>query len=305
MTSIPRARAERLLRWATYASVATAALLIAVKTVAWMITGSVSVLASLLDSLMDVGASLVNLLAVRYALMPPDDEHRFGHGKTEAVAGLAQATFIAGSGVFLLLEAIDRLIKPAPPEQVGVGVAVMVISIVATLALVSFQHYVVRRTGSTAIKADALHYKTDLLVNAAIIVALLLSAYGWDGVDPLFALAIGAYILHSAREIGLEAFHQLIDRELPDEQRRRIERIVSEHPDVHGFHDLRTRLSGRTEMIQLHLEMEDDLPLVRAHEIADAVEQAIKREFPNADVVIHQDPLSVVPVEPKIVTERE
>ncbi len=289
-----RTETDRLLKRATYASVATAALLIATKTVAWMITGSVSVLASLLDSLMDAGASLVNLLAVRYSLMPPDDEHRFGHGKTESVAGLAQATFIAGSGVFLLLEAVDRLIKPVPVEEVGIGVSVMVFSIVVTLLLVSYQHYVIRKTGSTAIKADALHYKTDLFVNAAIIVSLLLSTYGWGGVDPLFAMVIGGYILYSAWQIGVEAFHQLIDRELPDEQREQIEQLIGSHPEVRGFHDLRTRLSGRSEMIQLHLEMDDELPLVKAHAIADEVELAIKRRFPHADVVIHQDPVSAV-----------
>ncbi len=289
-----RTETDRLLKRATYASVATAALLIATKTVAWMITGSVSVLASLLDSLMDAGASLVNLLAVRYSLMPPDDEHRFGHGKTESVAGLAQATFIAGSGVFLLLEAVDRLIKPVPVEEVGIGVSVMVFSIVVTLLLVSYQHYVIRKTGSTAIKADALHYKTDLFVNAAIIVSLLLSTYGWGGVDPLFAMVIGGYILYSAWQIGVEAFHQLIDRELPDEQREQIEQLIGNHPEVRGFHDLRTRLSGRSEMIQLHLEMDDELPLIKAHAIADEVELAIKRRFPHADVVIHQDPVSAV-----------
>ena len=291
---LPRTDADKLLKRATYASVATAALLIVTKTIAWIMTGSVSVLASLLDSLMDAGASLVNLLAVRYSLMPPDDEHRFGHGKTESVAGLAQATFIAGSGVFLLLEAVDRLIKPVPVEEVAVGVSVMVFAIIVTLLLVSYQHYVIRRTGSTAIKADALHYKTDLLVNAAIIVSLLLSTYGWGGVDPLFAMAIGGYILYSAWQIGIEAFHQLIDRELPDEQRGQIEQLIASHPEVCGFHDLRTRLSGRTEMIQLHLEMDDDLPLVQAHAIAEEVEASIKQRFPHADVVIHQDPVSIV-----------
>ena len=291
---LPKAQADKLLRRATYASVATAALLIAAKAVAWVMTGSVSVLASLLDSLMDAGASLVNMFAVRYSLMPPDEDHRFGHGKAEAVAGLAQATFIAGSGVFLLLESIDRILKPTPLEDVEVGVYVMLFSIAATLALVSYQHHVVAKTGSSAIKADALHYKTDLLVNVAIIVALVLSHYGWPGVDPFFAIAIGGYILYNAWEIGEEAFHQLIDRELPDEQRQRIEQLIDGHPRVHGFHDLRTRLSGRSEIIQLHLEMDDDLPLIEAHAIADEVEAKIKKEFPNADVVIHQDPISSV-----------
>jgi len=215
-------RHSRLLRLATNASVATAAILIAGKLVAWAMTGSVSVLASLVDSMMDVAASLINLFAVRYALMPADHEHRFGHGKAESLAGLAQTTFIAGSAVFLILQAFDRLLHPRPLEDVGVGVGVMVFAILATLALLILQRHVIRVTGSTAIRADALHYTTDVLTNASIIIALLLSGYGWPGIDALFALGIAVYILYSAWHIGHEAFQLLMDRELPDEQRQRI-----------------------------------------------------------------------------------
>lgn len=285
-------QAAKLLKRATYASVATAFILIIVKIYAWIITGSVSILASLIDSLMDAGASLVNLLAVRYSLMPADDEHRFGHGKAESIAALAQATFIAGSGVFLLLEAGDRLVNPQPLESIGIGITVMLISIVITLFLVGFQHYVIRHTNSGAIKADSLHYKTDLLTNAAIILALVMNYYGWAGSDPIFAVAIGAFILYSAWKIGFEAFHQLMDHELPLEQRELIQTLIKKHQQVLGFHDLRTRQSGRTEMIQLHLELAGDLPLTKAHAIADSVEADIKQHFPNADIVIHQDPVS-------------
>lgn len=280
----------RLLRLATYSSTATAVLLIVAKLVAWLLTGSVSVLASLVDSLMDAGASLVNLLAVHYSLMPPDDEHRFGHGKAESLAGLAQATFIAGSALFLILQAIDRLMNPRPLESLGIGVAVIVFAIVATVALLTFQRYVIRHTGSTAIRADALHYGTDLLTNASIIVALILAGLGWPGADPIFAMVIGVYILYSAWTIGLEAFHQLMDRELSSEVQARIREIVSGHPAVRGMHGLRTRQSGRMELIQLHVELDGNIPLRDAHAVTDELDKRLLEAFPNADIIIHQDP---------------
>ncbi|ALP54758.1 ferrous iron transporter [Candidatus Tenderia electrophaga] len=282
------------MKLATYASVVTAAILIAAKLAAYLLTNSVSVLASLVDSLMDAGASLINLLAVHYALAPPDREHRYGHGKAESIAGLAQATFIAGSGVFLIIEAVDRLLHPKPLEAVGIGLGVIVFAIIATGILMTFQHYVIKRTHSTAIRADALHYKTDLLTNGAIIAALLLSELGWLGIDPVFALAIAAYVLYSAWGIGNDAFHDLLDHELPDEKRQLIIQIAKDHAKVEGMHDLRTRLSGRTEFIQMHLELDDNLPLIEAHAIADEVERKIKQAIPGADVVIHQDPVSSV-----------
>jgi ferrous-iron efflux pump FieF len=286
-------RHSRLLHLATNASVATAAILIAGKLVAWAMTGSVSVLASLVDSMMDVAASLINLFAVRYALMPADHEHRFGHGKAESLAGLAQTTFIAGSAVFLILQAFDRLLHPRPLEDVGIGVGVMVFAILATLALLIFQRHVIRVTGSTAIKADALHYTTDVLVNASIIIALLLSGFGWPGIDALFALGIAAYILYSAWHIGHEAFQLLMDRELPDEQRQRIRHAALAHDRVRGVHDLRTRRSGHDIFIQMHLVLDDELSLFDAHEIADEVEASIREIHPEADILIHKDPHSL------------
>jgi len=292
VSAMTKADKERLLQQATYASVATASILIATKLIAYMYTGSVSILASLVDSLMDAGASLVNLFAVRYALAPPDREHRFGHGKAESVAGLAQSMFIAGSGLFLILEAVDRLLHPRPIAEFDIGLGVMLFSIVATALLISFQHYVVKHTRSTAIRADALHYRTDLLTNAAIIVALLLTQVGWLGFDPIFAIAIAFYIFYGAWEIGNDAFHDLLDRELPKEKRTQIIEIARRHPQVKGLHDLRTRMSGRTEFIQMHLELDDQLPLVKAHAIADEVEAQIIAALPSAEVVIHQDPVS-------------
>jgi len=294
---LSRAESEHLLRLATRASVTTAAILIIAKLAAYWQTGSVSILASLVDSFMDAGASLINLLAVSYALAPPDEEHRFGHGKAESLAGMAQATFIAGSGLFLILESIQRLINPQPIEAIGVGMSIMIFSVIATLILLVIQRHVINKTNSAAIRADALHYKTDLLTNAAIIIALLLSQVGWLGFDPLFALAIAVYILYSSWEIGSEAFHDLLDHELPEKTRIQIIEMAQQHPEVRGMHDLRTRLSGRTEFIQLHLELDDDLPLIEAHEIADQVEEKIMHAIPTADVVIHLDPVSAVDFE--------
>ena len=281
----------RLLRLATYASVVTASLLIAGKLAAMLLTGSVSVMASLIDSLMDVAASLINLFAVRYSLMPADEEHRFGHGKAESLAGLAQATFIAGSALFLLLHAVDRLLNPQPLQAIGIGIAVMVFAIAATLILLGIQRYVIARTGSTAIRADSLHYFTDLLTNASIIVALALSLAGWQGLDPIFAIGIACYILYSAWQIGLDAFHQLMDRELPDADRERIRAIALGHDQVRGLHDLRTYRSGQREIVQFHLELDGDLSLHAAHAVTEAVTAAIHEAYPAADIVIRQDPV--------------
>ena len=292
--SIEGEHSARLLKFATYASVTTAVILIVAKLAAYIATNSVSVLASLIDSLLDAGASIINLFAVRYALEPPDDEHRFGHGKAESIAGLAQSMFIAGSGVFLIIESIERLAKPAPIDELGLGLAVMVFAIAATLALLAIQHYVIRRTHSVAIKADSLHYKTDLLTNTAIILALVLSQLGWYGMDPLFALGVAIYILYSAWQIAREAFNDLLDRELPDEKRLEIMRIATDHPQVMGAHDLRTRVSGRTVHIQLHLELDDQMRLLESHSIADNREAALRKAIPGADIVIHQDPAGIV-----------
>lgn len=283
----------RLLELATYASVATASLLILAKLAAWLITGSVSILASLVDSTMDVGASLLNLLAVRWSLLPPDEDHRFGHGKAQALAALGQATFIAGSALFLGLQALDRLVHPQAVEEIGVGVAVIAVAIALTLALLAFQRYVIRRTGSPAIRADALHYATDLATNSATLIALWLAAAGWSGFDPIFGLGIGAYILYSAAQIGHEAIQLLMDRELPDEQRRHILDLARSVPMVRGAHDLRTRQSGQSLIIQLHLELDDQLPLTIAHRIATDVEHQIRAHYPDSDIIIHQDPASL------------
>ncbi len=284
-------RAGRLMKRATLASVAVAATLIGVKVVAWGLTGSVSVLSSLVDSLMDVLASVVNFVAVRHALQPADREHRFGHGKAEPLAGLGQSAFIAGSAVFLVIEAVSRLLAPRPLAHVPLGVGVMVFSIVVTVALVAYQRYVVRMTGSTAVGADAIHYETDVLINASVIVSLVCASWlDWQWADPVFGFAIAIYLLWGAWRIAMRSLDVLMDREFSDDDRRRIRGIVLAHPKVKGMHDLRTRSSGIQPFVQLHLELDGGMTLNEAHDIADEVEARIMENFPGAEIIIHQDP---------------
>ncbi|HID48690.1 MAG TPA: cation diffusion facilitator family transporter, partial [Chromatiales bacterium] len=224
---------------------------------------------------------------------PADAEHRFGHGKAEPLAGLAQAAFICGSAIFLVLHAIDRLRFPRPLEGVATGVGVMLFAIIMTLGLLAVQRHVIRRTGSTAIRADALHYASDLLTNISIIVALYLSTFGWNWADPVFAIGVAGYIFYHALRIGDDAFQLLMDRELPAEAQDRIRGIALDQDGVRGIHDLRTRQSGQTRFVQLHLELDDALPLIEAHAIAAAVEQAIQGALPGAGVIVHQDPVSL------------
>ena len=291
---VTQLRNERLMRAATYASVTVASLLILIKMSAWFVTGSLSLLSSLVDSILDAGASLVNLIAVRHALQPADKEHRFGHGKAEALASLAQAAFIAGSGVFLLLESVDRFAKPQEISNSDTGIGVMVIAIIMTLLLVGFQTYVVKKTNSIAISADSLHYRADILVNVAVIISLILSAkLQWTMADPIFAVLIVIYMSIGAYKIGGQAFDVLMDREFPDEDRKRIKDIAEGHEKVLNVHDMRTRSSGATSFIQFHAEMPKDISLSEAHEIADEVMYMVEEVFPNTEVLIHQDPEGV------------
>jgi len=279
-----------LLKLASVASVLTAGFLIVAKLAAWSVTGSVSLLASLVDSVMDSIASLINFFAIRYSLQPADEQQRFGHGKAEPLAGLAQAAFIAGSAVFLVFHAVDRLRFTHTLEQVGIGLGVMVLAIVMTLILLAIQRYVIRRTGSTAIRADSLHYLTDLLTNISVLLALYLSTLGLTWADPVFAIGVAIYIFYSAFSIGYVAFQQLMDRELPEDILEKIQSTALSHPEVLGTHETRTRQAGHTRFVQLHLELDENLPLKRAHAIADEVEAEILAFLPGAEVIIHQDP---------------
>lgn len=280
----------RLLRRATSAALATALVLILAKGVAWWLSGAVSLLAGLTDSLLDGAASLLNLIAVRYALRPADEDHRYGHGKAEALAGLAQALFITASAVLVAIQAWQRLGNPQPLSAPAVGIAVMLLSLLLTLVLLLYQRHVVRITGSTAIRADSLHYHSDLLLNSGILLALALGMLGWHNADPLFGLAIAAYILWSALSIVRETIAVLMDEELPPDVSEHMHALACAVPGVLGAHDLRTRVSGSRWFVQLHLELPGELSLSQAHGLCVAVEQAIHTEFPRAEVLVHADP---------------
>ena len=278
----------------TYASVTVAAAMIAIKLVAWIATDSVSMLSSLLDSLLDAAASILNLVAVRQAVTPADREHRFGHGKAEPLAGLGQAAFIGGSAMFLFIEAAHHLVQPVPTINTELGIGVMVVAIAITLALVLYQRHVVHHTGSLVISADELHYRSDVILNLSVIVSLLVSGnLGWLYADPLFGIAIGVWIIYGAWQVARKAVGQLMDHELPDAERARIRAIALAHPGVTAVHDLRTRASGPTAFIQVHIEMDGDMALAEAHRISDEVEAQLLAAFPRSEVIIHQDPAGV------------
>jgi ferrous-iron efflux pump FieF len=281
----------RLRSRATYASVAVSAVLIVLKFGAWLATGSVAMLSSLVDSMLDLVASVVNVFAVRQALEPPDREHRFGHGKAEPLAALGQAAFLAGGAMLLVFEAVSRGISPAPILRADIGIAVIVISIVFDGALILYQRYVIARTRSLAIGADELHFRSDLVVNAAVLAALLADRLvDMPILDPLFGGAIGLWIIYSSTRLLRQSLTQLMDHEMPDQDRARIRAIAEAANEVSAVHDLKTRLAGPTAFIQLHLEMDGAMNLQRAHRISDEVEAQLRDAYPNAEIIIHQDP---------------
>lgn len=285
---------QRLMRIATIASMSVALVLIGAKAMAWLVTESVSMLSSLVDSALDFVASLVTFLAVRQALVPADADHRFGHGKAEALAGLTQAGFIAASGGGLLLTVGDRILHPHQVQREMVGLAISGLAIVLTLGLVLFQNYVVRRSGSIAIGADKAHYATDLVSNIAVGIALFLSGvFDQPMIDAGMAALVALYLIRGAWHVGRQSLDVLMDRELPEPDRGRIADIARADPDVRDVHDLKTRSAGLTKFIQLHVELDPSLTLVRAHEIGDRVEAELQRAFPDAEIILHVDPYGV------------
>ncbi|MEH8025094.1 cation diffusion facilitator family transporter [Gallibacterium anatis] len=272
----------------------TAFFLVSIKAIAWWKTGSVSILAAITDSLLDLLASFTNMLILRFALMPADDNHSFGHGKAESLASLAQGMFICGSVVFLFLQGIQRLHSPEITDHNIWGIAVTIVSVIMTVILVSFQKYTIKRTDSPAIKADSLHYQTDLFMNLGILIALVISYYGFVMADAICALIIAVYILINALKMVAESVQMLLDVALPEEEIAEIKKIAQRHPKVLGVHDIKTRRAGAVRFIQLHLELEDHLPLMVAHAITEELEQELRQAFPNSDIMIHQEPTTVV-----------
>jgi ferrous-iron efflux pump FieF len=284
----------KLMRLAGVASVGVAAVLIAIKLYAYIATNSVSMLSSLFDSALDLGASSVNLLAIRTAVTPADAEHRFGHGKAEPLAGLIQVAFILGSSLLLLFEVGKHFFEHEVVQQEGIGIAVMVVSIGLTLGLILFQRHVVRRTESMAVQADSAHYFSDFLSNLAVIVALLLTRLlGWWWIDPVFGLLVALFIAFTAVSIGRTSLDMLMDREMDDGERDRIKLIVKAHNEVIDLHDLRTRIAGQDRFIQFHLDLKPEISLKDAHRISDAVEASLLAAFPDAEIIIHQDPFGI------------
>ncbi|MEX6725021.1 cation diffusion facilitator family transporter [Parapedomonas caeni] len=286
-----RATIARLTRRAAIASTVVAVLLIVLKVVATAKTGSVAMLGSLADSALDLLASLITLFAVKVAATPADDQHRFGHGKAEAIAALMQTGIILVSAAGIGLRAVDRFIHPQPVVAPEMGVGVSLVAIVATLLLVLYQRMVVQRTRSIAIRTDQLHYQSDLLLNSSVIAALVIEAWaGLHGADALFGIGIALYLAWGAVRAASHALDMLMDKEWPAARRRQVIDIVEAHPQVRGLHELRTRSSGADEFIQFHIWVDADMTVAAAHKVADAVEDALARAFPQADILIHVDP---------------
>ena len=272
-------------------AIAIALILIAVKAHVWHISGSVSLLSSLVDSIVDSLASLINLIAIYHAVKPADHEHRFGHGKIEALAALGQSIFIFASACYILKEAITRFLHPEPMEQTNLVLMATLLSIVLTVVLLVVQKYTIRKTRSIAIEADYAHYQSDLLINVGILVVVWCSQYFHSSfLDPIFGGFIALYISFSAYKVLKRSLEILMDRELSETDRQKIVDVITKHPKVSGYHLLRTRSSGTGEFIQCHLEMSGDITLSEAHDISHEVEHSIREAFPKADIILHQDP---------------
>lgn len=290
MTDTPAERA-RLTRSAAYASIAMAVFLAALKGWAAWRTGSTAMLGSLADTALDLVASIATLTGVWIAAQPADREHRFGHGKAEALAAIVQVMLIAVSAAGIALRAISQLAGEPQTAAAAEGIGVSVIAIIATLALLAWQRHVIRRTGSVAIEADHLHYRSDLLLNLAVIAALALDQYaGFAKADPLFGLAIALWLARGAWRGASAAADQLLDREWPDDKRQRFVEVVARHPELSTLHDLRTRTSGMHDFVQFHVGLPPDMTVQEAHDVVERVEDDLREAFPGTEVLIHIDP---------------
>lgn len=282
-------------RQAAFASIATAVLLVSLKTWAAWRTGSTAMLGSLADLALDLIASLATLVGVWIASMPADEDHRFGHGKAEALAAIFQVMLIAISATGIGYRAIDRLVNGSETAAAAEGIGVSLVAIAATLALLTWQRFVIRRTGSLAIKTDNVHYQSDLLLNLAVIAALVIDQYlGFTKADPLFGLAIAAWLAWGAWHAATEAIDHLMDKEWPDERREAFLQVLAKHPDIRGVHDLRTRTSGMDDFVQFHMAVDPALSIVEAHDLMDEVEARLARDFPGVEVLIHPDPEGLI-----------
>jgi ferrous-iron efflux pump FieF len=276
---------------AAFASIGMALFLLGLKIFAVWQTGSVAMLGSLADTGLDLLASLATLYGVRYAAQPADSEHRFGHGKAEALAALFQVFIIALSALAIFYRAIERLMNGEVTAHAEYGIGVSVIAIAATLGLLAYQRYVIRKTKSVAITADHVHYQSDVLLNIAVIAALALDQYaGIAWADPVFGIAIAAALMLGAWRASTQAIDQLMDREWPEEKRQHFMRVAARHPELEGIHDLRTRTSGTQDFVQFHVWMDPNMTVAEAHRVMDEVEDKLAHEFPATEILIHIDP---------------
>jgi len=276
---------------AALASVATALFLLALKGFAAWHTGSVAMLGSLADTGLDLLASLVTLYGVKLAAEPADHDHRFGHGKAEALAALFQVALITASAVGIAWRAMGALADPQPTADADFGIGVSVAAIAATLGLLAYQRRVIRRTGSVAIMADNVHYQSDVLLNGSVILALALDQYlGWHGADPVFGIAIALWLAWGAIRASSNAIDQLMDKEWPEDQRAAFLDVAARQEGLRGIHDFRTRRAGTHDFAQFHMEVDPRLTVGRAHDIVEDVERALRRAFPKVEVLIHLDP---------------
>lgn len=285
---------NRLKKTATTASLTLAISLCLLKTFGAFYTGSLAVLSSMIDSLTDIGASLITVIAVRFSSQEESYSFRYGYGKAESISALVQAAFIAGSGIFVMYDGINRLIYPRPIEQTFVGILIMVIALISTLGLIAFQRYVTKLTASKAIEADSAHYMVDVMTNLSIILSLcIVSWFGISWFDSLTAIGISGYLLYNAHKIAAESVCTLMDAELSPEIRKEIKKIVLSSPFAKGIHDLRTHDLGGKYMFEFHLELDGDLPLSAAHDMTEMVEENLWEAYPNAVIIIHQDPVGI------------
>ncbi len=282
-------------RSAAFASIATAVLLVALKLWATSRTGSTAMLGSLADTALDLVASIATLIGVSIAAQPPDQKHRFGHGKAESLAAMFQVILIALSAAAIGFRAIIALVEGQRPAAAEEGIVVSVIAIIATFGLIAWQRHVVRRTGSVAIRADSVHYQSDLLLNLSVIAALVLDQYlAFSGADPLFGLAIAGWLLWGAWGTAREAVDHLMDREWPEEKRAQLVELAAAHPELDSLHDLRTRTSGTRDFVQFHVDLPGDMTVEQSHEIIERVEEDLVRHFPQMELLIHIDPVGHV-----------
>ena len=285
------ARHSALSTRAALASVAVALALLVAKAWAAYQTGSTAMLGSLADTALDVIASLATLVGVRIAAIPADSDHRFGHGKAEALVALAQVVLITVSAIGIAIRAVDRLIHGAETHALGDGIAVSALAIALTFALLWYQRRVIASTGSVAIKTDNVHYKSDLLLNGSVIVALVLEqALHLTGADAVFGIGIALWLLWGAYRASQEAIAQLMDQEWPEEERQQFLDAAAQYDELRGLHDLRTRKSGTLRFVQFHVWVPADWTVQEAHDRLDAVEEDLQQRFPGTEILIHVDP---------------